>query len=442
MRQWLGISVSVGFSGSLAITGCAVAPDAPPGAIVLRVPSGSETAVTIDAPAGADCTLHGEGPGYAGGGLPLHADDRGALRFHVRPDPAGSTLLALDCQLAGGGATTTRYYEVEAGAPGEPLEGAAAPHAAARGGPVRPALNGDAEVATNAEIVTMGFPPRPDRSKAPKAYARWLEIVSKPAVRLTPRFASRAGRPSLPTTSELTATSSANGPTYTGTSSNWCGYTLVQPKTQYWYVEGEWTVPSVVPHSGWLFGPWYLEYSTQWVGLDGLGTSDVVQAGSQQDTYTIAGLTLTNYFLWTENYPAASLGAQIGVDPGDLVDAFVWVGDGSGDPDVSGGYGWYYLYDSTQGTYAETSSQLAAPFSGATAEWIVERPSVPFVSYGLANFGHSEMSNAYAFDTTWTYHDIGTDVGVALTMMNGHDELCYTYATSAASAGYVWTGYN
>jgi hypothetical protein len=327
---------------------------------------------------------------------------------------------------------------VQAGASDETLDGAAAPRARPKT-PIRPALDGDAPFAKNAELVANGFPPRPDPTNAPQAHARWLEIVSRPAARLTPRFVYR-GESRAAVVTRLT--SSVNGLEATGTSSNWCGFVLTNPRTVYWYMEGQWSVPAVVPHSGFFLGPWYFEYSSQWLGLDGLNTPDVVQAGSEQDTYTAFGWTFTSYYLFTENYPAASVGAQIGVDPGDVVEGFVWVGNSSGEPDVSGGYGWYYLYDVTQGTYSSSSSPLAAPFSGATAEWILERPSVPVVSYGLANFGRAQMGSTYAFDSNWQYHDLGTDANVQLTMVNGQDKLCYTYETSTSSAGYVWTGYN
>src|SRR5262249_15609545 len=128
-------------------------------------------------------------------------------------------------------------------------------------------------------------------------------------------------------------------PYYSGSDAHWCGYAISSPGVQYQYVMGDWNVPAVTPQPGSFFSPWYLNYSSVWVGLDGFGTPDVVQAGTEQDTRTIAGTTATNYYAWTENYPAGTLGAQINVNPGDIVYVYVWVGTADSTITVGGTYG-------------------------------------------------------------------------------------------------------
>jgi hypothetical protein len=227
-----------------------------------------------------------------------------------------------------------------------------------------------------------------------------------------------------------------------GNTPNWCGWALANPGVAYAYVEGNWIVPTVTPQPGDLIH-WEYDFSSMWVGLDGLNTNDVVQAGTEQDTYTFPGVSAAKYSAWTENFPANTLPAQVSVNPGDNLYVSVWVGTANATLSTSGGYGWYYLYNATKGTVSYTSSPLAYPFTAATAEWIVEKPTVLGLpaGYGLANFGNAKMLDAYAFDPSWGVHSKDTEASWVLNMMNGYELLCYPGSAGPATTTYQWYNY-
>jgi hypothetical protein len=402
----------------------------------LTISAGVETGVNLDARPGSTCNLHAEGS-PAAEGLPLYADPRGFVRVHLRPNPEESVRLALDCERDG--ALVTTVYDVKAGAPGEVPSGAAVARAD-EALPIRPALTGDPMAPSNAEIVGRGYPPRPDPVKAPEAYARWLDVVSKPA-RVLPAITAphttvdRPARPGGAVTSPITWRPSKNR----------CGYAVDHPAGVYDYVEGIWDVPTVIPRPSSVGGPSYVDYSSEWIGLDGYRSSDIVRAGTEQDTQTISGVGAASYSAWTENDPAPGVAALISVNPGDSVYVFVWVGDANADVTPSGQYAWYYLLNTTQGTLSYTSSVLAAPFAGSSAEWIVEAPGLPASSSGLANFRATKMEFAQAFDPTWGAHDIVTDPALQLDMYNAGTLLCKTSSASTTSPptiDYAWVDYD
>jgi hypothetical protein len=413
----------------------------------LRVPAGAETPVTLDAEPGAACVLHGSASDAADG-LPLAADASGQVRVHLRPNAETPSTLLLDCEV-NGRAIATKTYVVEAGAADEAPSGAASPRPEAVLAE-RPALSGDPAQFTDAELVARGFPLRPDATKAPDAYAKWLELASKPAriVPMTTATMPRQHRAARPGVAEPGAQEDRvqENPYYGSTSPNWCGYAVTNPGAYYQYIVGAWAVPTVTPEPGSFFSPWYINYSSVWVGLDGYGTPDVVQAGTEQDTQTIAGITATNYYAWTENYPAYPLGAQVSVYPGDLVYTYVWVGLADGTATPFGSYGWYYIYNFSRGTVSYTSSPLAYPFAGSTAEWIVEKPAVSTISYGLANFHQVAMYGSYVYDFNWGQHSILTDPSWDIWLYNGSDLLCYPYTAGSGSGvptfNYVFYNYN
>jgi hypothetical protein len=134
------------------------------------------------------------------------------------------------------------------------------------------------------------------------------------------------------------------------------------------------------------------------------------------------------------------LGAQIGVNPGDLVEVWVWVGDANGRLTQWGQYGWYFLWNASQGTVSSTSAPLAAPFSGATAEWIMERPSEQIISYGFADFVYAEIHDAEAWDTNGWPHDLSSDPAEPFWLTNGSTALCTTQELGPRTVAFTWWG--
>jgi hypothetical protein len=79
-------------------------------------------------------------------------------------------------------------------------------------------------------------------------------------------------------------------------------------------------------------------YSSFWVGLDGWGTTDLVQAGTETDTINtttgFASITLISTYAWTEFLPPQQASIEVAgfvVNPGDRIFVEVWVtGNGLG----------------------------------------------------------------------------------------------------------------
>ena len=248
-----------------------------------------------------------------------------------------------------------------------------------------------ARLLSDEEVIAQGYPPRPDSIESPDAYAAWLEHVSRPMTILPPHSVSRAD-----------ISHSTLGVTE-GTSANniWSGFVATGLKDSYGSIDGSWGVPFVsADPSGQPC------YSSVWVGLDGYGLSDLVQAGTEQDAQYIYPFgTATNYYLWTEVLPNQPTAVEIfGVNSSDLMYVSLWVGDSTGKINPSGGYAWFSIGDRTagQGFHSSTPLGKGFGFKGSTAEWIVERPCLgncktsPILPE-LANYGAFGMANAYVF---------------------------------------------
>jgi hypothetical protein len=133
-----------------------------------------------------------------------------------------------------------------------------------------------------------------------------------------------------------------------------------------------------------------------WVGLDGLTSSDVLQAGGEMVADCASGVpSAPEYYLWIEWYP----NREYALDPkylnyhsGDVVLMEVYA--------TSSTTGGVYINDETQGTVVSLS--LTPPSGhyliGDNAEWIVERPGNQYGSlFNLPNYGSAYMDTAVSY---------------------------------------------
>lgn len=152
-------------------------------------------------------------------------------------------------------------------------------------------------------------------------------------------------------------------------SENWSGYAITGGT--YTSVTGTWTVPTVTPSPT-------DAYSSSWVGIDGYDDSDLIQAGTEQDS--IGGRAA--YHAWWEILPAAETPiSSITVSPGDTVQASISQG--------TGGRWTISIQDLTSARTFTTQQSYSGPLS--SAEWIEEAPQVngsisPMASYGEGSF--------------------------------------------------------
>lgn len=225
--------------------------------------------------------------------------------------------------------------------------------------------------ATDDQLASYGFPPRPDRISAPGSYEAWHTLVTLPVKRVITGFQATTIKngpadilsigPQLP------------GTAATGTSSsNWSGYANVvstKPfKTVNTTVYGVFIIPIAQQAFGACTGGW--DYSSQWVGIDGFGSSDVFQAGFEADAYCNGGSTAQFYSAWYEWYPNSETRISFPANPGDVIYLYVWP--------TSTTTGEYYIANLTAQVAANASfsAPTGTTLQGNSAEWVVERPGV------------------------------------------------------------------
>jgi hypothetical protein len=155
-------------------------------------------------------------------------------------------------------------------------------------------------------------------------------------------------------------------------STNWAGW--IASGTTFTGVSGDWTVPSIVPSPS-------AEYSAEWVGIDGVLSSDLIQTGTIQGTPSTS--TSSPYFAWYELLPDYAVAINAPVAPGDTMLASITEG--------SPGSWTISIEDQTQSwIYTNTFSYS---ISAQTAEWIEEAPTVDGSQSTLADFGSSTFSS-------------------------------------------------
>lgn len=153
-------------------------------------------------------------------------------------------------------------------------------------------------------------------------------------------------------------------------SSNWSGYEETGPGAHFTEVAASWAVPQLEAN---ITG-----FSSTWVGVDGTGTPDLIQAGTEQD-WTTSGPV---YYAWYELLPGSAV--DLGdVHPGDKVTASIkqvlpskWV--------IS-------VVDTTSGEAWD--EQVSYSAVADSVEWVVEAPTStasktvePLADFGSVTF--------------------------------------------------------
>jgi hypothetical protein len=424
-------------AAALAIlSGCsASSPDPAPAPLHVAhaIPRLGASTASIATLPNATCTLRpASEPAGARAHVTFFSDAEGVVRVHLRHVDAGTdhAPLALDC-VDDAGKRVTHAIDVTVSADATPQAPARATLA---GAPTLPALDVDPASLATEDLVARHYPPRPDARTAPTAYTKWLDLVTSGARVVTPRLVARPDRAHGPARV-------ANG---NGTSNNWSGYVISTPASasQYAEVFGLWSVPRAYAEPGF----WYLNHSSFWVGIDGWGTPDVVQAGTDQDTETIFGVQASTYDAWTEWYPLSSQTiAGFPVSPGDQIECWVWVGNASGAYSPTGGIGWFYVWNTTQNVvaaYLHTAAPSGTTFNGHQAEWVMERPTVNGSLSTLANYSSATMSDVWAYDFAGREHPYTSDTSTALTMTNGSKVLSTVAPLNAWAMQFTWHAYD
>jgi len=209
--------------------------------------------------------------------------------------------------------------------------------------------------ASKRELRLHGYPPRPDAKKQPELHALWERTLAQPIEMIAPEFSFRTQR--------------RHGPRIEGvsdaTSTNWSGSVVQAPEDDsFSWVIGQWTVPNVAPPS-YPSGAFF--FSSAWIGIDGFGSKDVLQAGTEQDILFFGHET----YAWWEWFPDNEVAiTNLHVATGDVMFCSICVDSPT--------EATFHMLNVT--TRQATSFQKWAPKNtslvGNCAEWIVERPTI------------------------------------------------------------------
>lgn len=258
------------------------------------------------------------------------------------------------------------------------------------------------------DLEQYGFPPAPEKT-ATAEYAAWAAMLIADRTRLADTQTRTTNIRHSPI---MGAHSSASVGNATGaTSSNWSGYAVSAAENTFTarngYVYGEWIVSGVgAQDCGNGNGPFL---ASEWVGFDGWGSNDVLQAGINVSS---CGPAYYAWYEWftsgcvtnTADLPCYETDLSLPVSPGDLIDVAVWY---TAAPDN----GHAYILDVTTGVSAsvsfnQPSGDIGSEYRANSVEWVVERPGLCFVStsdctlFDLPNYVAAAMTKAHALGTT------------------------------------------
>ena len=262
-----------------------------------------------------------------------------------------------------------------------------------------------------------GLPARPDEGAQPALFGLWQRMLSGalevgeavldvPSV-ATPLATPWVIRPRLfrPAPKAVPGPAAGAVSREAGWSENWSGaYVTPRSGERFTQVWGRWTVPSPMLPAGAATNPEALEHRCSvWVGLGGHRTHSrsMPQVGTTQAVRIVDGRPTAVCWAWTQwwvrdrNFGPVDLSCRdFPVHPGDEIICGVTVEDGA---EVA-----FHLKN--QSTGQMRNIRLAppepwAPADGASAEWIVERPTLfpspsdaglpslhPLPDYGVLEF--------------------------------------------------------
>ena len=185
---------------------------------------------------------------------------------------------------------------------------------------------------------------------------------------------AHAQRPSPPTPADPPAPPSPDVPPGLSTSQNWSGYAA--RGGTFTSVSATWTIPQLA-----LDGPFGADAT--WIGIGGLRSHDLIQAGTQQ---AVSGTGIVTYHAWIETLPDISHPVPLTVLPGESVS--ISIDQQSGDT---------WLISFTNLTSGQTL-QRTLPYAStvSSAEWIEEAPFSRRRVLPISQFGTLTFTSASA----------------------------------------------
>lgn len=287
--------------------------------------------------------------------------------------------------------------------------------------------------ASDEDLQYHGFPPRPNQVTEAKAYAVWERAIKASKTRVTPKLEQTGifHGPAQQNSKGGTPTLGSNGTT---TSYNWSGYVdfsgaTSYGSTSYYYLYADYIVPPARQAFGACTGGW--DYSSSWVGIDGWGSPDVLQAGTESDAYCSGGSTSQYYSAWYEWYPYGEVRISgFPVAPGNELFVEVW------HTSATQGYAYLVNYNNNQSTTIGFAAPAGTKLLGNSAEWVVERPTVGGSYAQLTNYIADPFWSTYAYTSAGTMYNPSSSTAYAITMLDnaGHG---ISYPSLIGSAAFV-----
>jgi len=267
--------------------------------------------------------------------------------------------------------------------------------------------------ASDQDLEYYGFPPRPDEVRAPNAFASWQKAMTaskkriSPVLEVTKNFAGPA---------KLKGSAGTPTPGSAANSYNWSGYVNTNGVTKYgstsfYYIIGDYVVPIARQAYSKCDGGW--DWSVSWVGIDGWGSGDVLQAGSESDAYCNGSTKATYYSAWYEWYPYGwTRISSLPIVPGDDLFVEVW------STSSTAGHAYLVNYNTNQYVIINFSAPPGTQLIGNSAEWVVERPTIGGSYATLANYISDYFSDAYAYNFAYSAVDPGSAGSFPVTMLD------------------------
>ncbi len=255
--------------------------------------------------------------------------------------------------------------------------------------------------ASDEELATYGFPPRPDNEAE---LTEWNENMA--AYKYTP----------IPQISQTDVIHGAYQPYITANnsnpksldqttgSSNWSGYVS---KGSFAMVQGDFIQPTANPSN-----PLHTHEST-WTGLGGYYSGKLVQTGTAMNTDT----PTPEYYAWYEylgtsvSYPEIRFNS-ITVKPGNSIHTYCSFQQANNKFNA-------YIANNTNGTSQSVLVTLSASefFDSSTADFINEKPTVS-IDNGLTNYGTTSWWNCQAYTMSCVWQSLGSTTYDKIIMYN------------------------
>ena len=256
--------------------------------------------------------------------------------------------------------------------------------------------------ASDGELATYGFPPRPDQAAAPQAYASWARAMAASKVRVFPQLAVTNIQNERNRKAPSPGGNVAEGVAY---SYNWSGPVAFSGASKYgstsfYYIISDFVVPIAQQAIGACTGAW--DYASAWDGIDGDGSGDVLQAGVEFDAYCSGGVTSPYYSAWYEWYPYSEVRiSSLPVTAGDDMYVEVW--------DTTATQGYCYIVNENTDKYVQIgfTPPSGSSLIGNSAEWVVEAPTVGGSIAAMTNYTQDFFANSFAYTFSGALYDPG-----------------------------------